>query len=138
MGALVRVHSHQLLDASTDQSGAAVRVSTGPMKLRQMTANGSNTAAGTEVATGGGYTSGAGAPTVAFGAAGAVTNDEAQNSGAVSITNYPRAETVNGVEVWDSAGSPARKWWGALGSPKVMAAGDTLSYAIGAVKLQMP
>lgn len=138
MGALVRVHAHQLLDASTDQAAASVRVSTGPMKLRQMTANGSNTAAGTEVATGGGYTSGTGAPTVTFGAGGAVTADEAHNSAAVNITNYPRAETVVGVEVWDSAGTPARKWWGALGTSKTMAAADTLSYAIDAVKLQMP
>jgi hypothetical protein len=135
MGSLVQVHSNGLLDASTDLAGAAVRPSTGPLKLRQMTVNGSATAAGTEVVTGGGYTSGASAPTVAFGAAAAGVSS---NSGAISITNWPRAETVTGVEIWDSAGTPLRKWWGALGSSKVMAAADTLSYAIGAITLTMP
>lgn len=135
MGAMVQVHANQALDASTDQSGAAVRITTGPLRLRQMTANGSATAAGTEVATGGGYTSGTGAPTIAFSAA---ATGQTSNSGAVNITNYPRAETVVGVEIWDSAGTPARKWWGALTTPKTMASGDTLSYAIGSVVLQMP
>jgi hypothetical protein len=138
MGALVAVHGQGLLDASTDQSGAAVRVTTGPLKLRQMTANGSNTAAGTEVATGGGYTSGVGAPTVTFAAASGTAPVQTTNSGAVTISNYPRAETVVGIEVWDSAGTPLRKWWGALTASKTMAAGDTLSYAIGAIALQLP
>lgn len=138
MGALDSTHAKALLDASTDQTGAAVRVSTGPFRLRQMTANGSNTANGTEVATGGGYTSGTGAPTVAMGAATGTTTPQAANSGAVTITNYPRAETVAGVEVWDSNATPARKWWGALTSSKTMAAGDTLSYAIGSIIFQMP
>lgn len=138
MGALVQAHAAQLLDASTDQTAAAVRVSTGPFRLRQMTANGSSSAAGTEVATGGGYTSGVGAPTIAFGAAVPGATTTTSSTGTTSITNYPRAETVNGVEVWDSAGAPARKWWGALGSPKVMAAADTLSYPPGSVQLQAP
>lgn len=138
MGALVAVHANELLDVSTDQAAAAVRKTTGPLKLRQMTANGSNTAAGTEVATGGGYTSGTGAPTVTMGAGSGTAPPQSTNTAAVNITNYPRAETVSGVEVWDSAGTPARKWWGALGTAKTMAAGDTLSYAIGAVALQLP
>jgi hypothetical protein len=138
MGALDSVHSKAILDASTDQTGAAVRLSTGPFRLRQMTANGTNIANGTEVATGGGYTAGVGAPTIAFGGATGTTSPQAANSGAVNITNYPRAETVVGIEVWDSAGTPLRKWWGALGTPKTMAAGDSLSYAIGAVIVQLP
>lgn len=135
MGAMVQVHSNAVLDASTDQSAAAVRLSTGPLRLRQMTANGSATAAGTEAATGGGYTSGSGAPTVAFSAASAGSTS---NSAAVTITNWPRAETIVGIEIWDSAGTPLRKWWGALTASKTMAIGDTLSYAIGAVVLNMP
>lgn len=133
MGALHQAHSNALMDVSTDQSGAAVRTTTGPLRLRQMTVNGTATSNGTEVVTGGGYTSGTGAPTIAFGAA---ASGQTSNTGAVSITNYPRAETVVGVEVWDSNGTPARKWWGALASSKTMASGDTLSYAIGAVVLQ--
>lgn len=133
MGALVQVHANSLLDISTDQTGAAVRASTGPFRLRQMTANGSMTAAGTELATGGGYTQGVGAPTVALGAASAGVS---QNTAAVNITNMPAA-TIPGVEVWDSAATPLRKWWGALTASKTTLAGDTLSYAIGAIQLQM-
>jgi hypothetical protein len=135
MANLVAVHGAQLVDASTDQAGASVRVSTGPIKCRLMTANGSATAAGTEVATGGGYTSGTGAPTATFGAAN-TTTATAATSGAINVTNYPRAETVVGVELWDSAGTPARKWFGALASSKTMASGDTFSIAAGALTVQ--
>jgi hypothetical protein len=100
-------------------------------RLRLMTANGSSTANGTEVATGGGYTSGTGAPTIAFSAATAATPSVSANSGVVSVTNYPRAETVVGVEVWDNV--PRREEWGALTSSKTMASGDTLSFAAAAV-----
>jgi hypothetical protein len=135
MANLVAVHGAGLVDASTDQSGAAVRLSTGPLKCRLQTANGSATAAGTEVATGGGYTSGAGAPTATFGAAN-TTTATAATTAAINVTNYPRAETVVGIELWDSAGSPLRKWFGALTASKTMAAADTFSIASGALTVQ--
>lgn len=109
---------------------AAFTAVTAPVRLRQMTANGSATAAGTEVATGGGYTAGTGAPTVTFAAA---TAGSAATSAAVTITNYPRAETVVGIETWNSNATPTREEWGALTAAKAMQAGDTLSYAAGAV-----
>lgn len=133
MGALVQVHANGLLDASTDQSGAAVRLTTGPLRNRLMTANGSATSAGTELATSGGYTSGTGAPTIAFGAAAAAVST---STSAQTVTNMP-ATTVVGIEIWDSAGTPLRKWWGALAANKVTNAGDTYSQAIGAVTLSL-
>jgi len=110
--------------------GAATTALTGPMHVRIYTAVGNATTAGTEVATGGGYTAAAGAPTVTYAAAAA--GSQATNA-VVSITNYPRVETVTAIEIWDSAGTPKRVEWGALAASKTMAIGDTLSFASGAI-----
>ena len=110
--------------------GSAPTALTGPIRVRQMTANGTATTNGTEVATGGGYTSGTGAPSVTYAAA--ATGSQATNA-AINITNYPRVETVVGIEIWDSTGTPKRVEWGALAASKTMAIGDTLSYASGAI-----
>lgn len=127
MGALVQVHADGLIDASL--ATTALTASTAPIKCRLMTANGSATAAGTELATSGGYTSGTGAPSVTFAAA--ATGSAASNV-AVTVTNMP-ATTINGVELWDSAGTPLRKWWGALTASKTTNSGDTFSIASGSL-----
>lgn len=127
MAALVQVHANNIIDASL--ATAAFVASTAPIRCRLMTANGSATAAGTELATSGGYTSGVGAPSVTFAAAAAGAN--ASNS-AVTVTNMP-ATTIVGVELWDSAGTPLRKWYGALTASKTTNAGDTFSIASGAL-----
>jgi hypothetical protein len=129
MGALDQTFANAVLDATFDRSGASVRLSTGPMHCRLMTANGTATSNGTELATSGGYTAGTGAPT--FTTAAASAGSEASNS-AVTVTNMP-ATTINGVEVWDSAGTPARKWWGALTAAKTTNSGDTFSIASGSL-----
>lgn len=134
MGALDQTHANAILDASFDRSGASVRLSTGPMHCRYMTANGSATANGTELATGGGYTQGAGAPT--FTTAAASSGSEASNS-AITTTNMP-ANTIVGIEVWDQAGTPARKWWGALTASRTTNAGDTFTIASGSLTAALP
>ena len=134
MGALDQTHANAILDASFDRSGASVRLSTGPMKCRLMTANGSATANGTELATSGGYTSGTGAPS--FTTAAASGGSEASNS-AVTATNMP-ATTIVGVEVWDSAGTPARKWWGQLTVNRTTNSGDTFTIASGSLTAALP
>ncbi len=98
-----------------------------PLRVRLMTANGTDATAGTEVATGGGYTAGAGKDATL----GAATAGAASNTGAVSFTNMPRAETIVGLEVWDSAATAVRVWYGALAVSKAVAAGDTFTIAIG-------
>lgn len=103
---------------------------TTPVRLRQMTAQGSATANGTELATSGGYTAGAGAPSLTFAAASTTTGTAASNS-AVTITNMP-ATTIVAVELWDSNATPKRQLQGSITS-KTTNAGDTLSYASGAV-----
>lgn len=111
--------------------GSAPTALTAPIHVRIYTVIGTATAAGTEVATGGGYTSGSGAPTVTWAAA--ATGSQATNA-AVNITNYPRVENVAAVEIWDSTGTPKRVEYGAIsGGAKSMAAGDTLSFASGAI-----
>jgi len=99
---------------------------TTPLKARLMTANGSATAAGTEV-TGGSYT----AQTVTFAAA---ASGAAANSAQVVYTAMP-AVTVTGVEIWDSSGSPQRLWWAPLTTPKALSAGDTFQFDTGALQV---
>ncbi len=127
---LAAPHAANLVDGSLGTS--AFVASTAPIRCRLMTANGSNTAAGTELTSGGGYTAGTSAPTVSFGAA-STSTALASSSTAVTVANMPSA-TVAGVELWDSAGTPVRKWWGALsGGSKVVAAGDTFTIAAGSL-----
>jgi len=79
-------------------TGAGGPSITTPMRVRLMTAVGSDTAAGTEVATSAGYTAGAGV-NVTFAAA--ASGSQASNA-IVSFTNMP-AVTVVAVEQWDSS-----------------------------------
>jgi hypothetical protein len=129
MGALVQTVANNVVDASV--ATTTFTASTAPIRCRLMTANGSATAAGTELATSGGYTSGTGAPSVTFAAA---SGGVANSNSAVTVTNMP-ATTIVGVELWDSAGSPARKWWGSLTASKTTASGDTFTIASGSLTL---
>lgn len=122
MGALVQAHANNLIDGSLGT--ASFTATTTPLKCRLMTANGSATSAGTEV-TGGSYAS----QTVTFGSA---SSGSAASSGALTYSSMP-AVTVVGVELWDSAGTPARKWWGALTANKTLNSGDTFSIASGSL-----
>lgn len=103
---------------------------TGPMKIKLMTANGSDASAGTELATSGGYTAGGVSIVFTTAASGATDN----TGSAASWTNMP-ATTVVGVEIWDSAGSPVRLAYGALSASKTTNSGDTFTIASGALTL---
>lgn len=131
MAALNQAHANNILDASLGNSNVAqsFTASTMNIKCRFMTANGSGTAAGTELATGSGYTSGTGAPTASFAAA--ASGSKASNAD-VTVTNMPAA-TIVGIELWDSAGTPIRKWYGALSASKTTNAGDTFTIASGSL-----
>lgn len=128
MSNLDQAFSNKLLDASV---GGAFTPPTAPITCRLMTAVGTNTANGTELATGGGYTAGTGAPQVTFSAASA--GSKASNV-AVTVTNMP-ATTINGVELWDSSATPQRTWWGPLTASKTTNAGDTFTIASGSLTL---
>lgn len=131
MANLDQTHANNLMDGSMGTNPYVA--TTTPIRCRLMTANGSATSNGTELTTGGGYTSGTGAPQVTF--AGAAGGTKASNI-AVTVTNMPAA-TIVGVELWDSSGTPARKWWGPLSAPKTTNSGDTFSIASGALTLAL-
>ena len=120
MANLVTVEANALLGASSGQ--AAYTNPTGPIRVALVTVTGTATAAGTEVV-GGSYAR----QTITFAAAagGSITSNVA-----LTYTNMP-ACTVTGVDEWDSASTPVRRWFGALSSAKTVNAGDTFSVAAG-------
>lgn len=122
-----------ILTAAATNSGTATLGSTtitGPIKVRLMTANGSDSAAGTELATSGGYTAGGSAVTMGSAASGSVSS-----TAAVSWTNMPTC-TLTGMEEWDSSATAVRLFWapwtigGSTGSIAV-ASGNTFTIAAG-------
>ena len=116
---------NQLLDALVGTSSYTV---TTPIKLALMTANGSDSAAGTEV-TGGSYAR----QTIAFDAASGGSID---NNAAISFTDMPSC-TVVGIEIYDSAGSAKRLAYGALTASRTVTSGDTVQFASGAITLSL-
>lgn len=119
MGALTTTADNKLLDHI---NLVASYTPTTPLKLALVTANGSVSAAGTEV-TGGSYAR----QTITFAAA---SGGSASNSADITFTSMP-ACTVVGLEVYDSAGTPVRLWWGALTSAKTLASGDDIKFPSG-------
>lgn len=130
-GNIDAAHANNVLDASLGT--ASLTATTTPLKLALMSAAGTNAVAGTEV-TGGSYAR----QTITFTAAATVSNvPSTANSAVVTFTNMP-AITTAAIELYDSAGTPKRKWQGNLASSKTTGAGDTLSFAVGAVAVTMP
>lgn len=127
MANIVQAEAQRLLDASL--STASYTAPTTGMAVALVTATGSSTAAGTEV-TGGSYAR----QNVTFGSASAATPSVASNSGAVTFTGMP-ACTVTGVDIFDRNGTPRRAYFGNLSASKTVGAGDTLSFAIGALTI---
>lgn len=99
---------------------------TAPLKVALVTANGDDATAGTEV-TGGSYARKT--LTVGAASAGATTN-----SADLLWTGMPAA-TIVGWEIWDSAGTPVRLWYGPLDANKTLASGD--EYRISASGLSL-
>jgi hypothetical protein len=109
-------------------NGLASTAPTTPLKVGLVTAIGSDTAAGTEV-TGGGYAR------QSLSVAAAV-NGATSNSADLVWSNMP-AVTVVGVEIWDSAGTPVRLWYGALSASRTVNAGDDFKLVAGALTLSL-
>lgn len=107
-------------------NGLTATAPTTPLKVALVTAAGDDATAGTEV-TGGSYAR----KTLTVGAAsgGATTN-----SADLLWTGMP-ACTIVGWEIWDSAGTPVRLWYGPLDASKTLAAGD--EYRISASGLSL-
>jgi hypothetical protein len=101
---------------------------TTPLQVALVTANGTDTTAGTEV-TGGSYARQD--LTVA-----AAVNGATSNSADLVFAGMPAA-TVVGVEIWDDAGTPVRLWYGALTASRTVAAGDELRLTAGSLALSI-
>ena len=120
MTQLVTVEGNNLIDGMLGT--AAFTATTGPLKVRLMTANGTATTAGTQL-TGGSYP--AGGVAVTFSAA---ASQSATNSADVVFSGNPAA-TVVGIELWDA--TPTRKAFGPLTASKTLLGGDTLTFSAG-------
>lgn len=97
----------------------------------------SSTVNGSELS-GGGYTPGTGI-TYSTGSSGAFSTPAyssgqaaTQNNTQLQQINMPAA-TIGGIEIWDSAGTPIRWWWGQLTSPVTTNNLDTLSFNAGGI-----
>jgi hypothetical protein len=132
MANIVQNELKALLAASVGQ--AAYTAPTTPIKVRLMTVNGTSTTAGTEV-TGGSYAS----QTVTWNAPTTATPSVITNNGALTYLNMPAVggSGVVGIEVWDSAATPIRRWFGALTAAKTINAGDTFSIADTALAVSL-
>jgi hypothetical protein len=111
----------------SSNSGAGTTVTfTGPIKMRLMTANGSDTAAGTELGTSGGYTAGGSSVGMAAASAGAVSSNAS-----VSWTSMP-SSTLTGMEQWSSDGTPKRSFWAPWSGGNItVGSGNTFTVASG-------
>jgi hypothetical protein len=108
--------------------GTTTTAPTTPLKVALVTAAGDDATAGTEV-TGGSYTRQT--LTVGAASAGAVSN-----SADLVFSGLP-ACTVVGWEIWDSAGSPVRWWYGPLNTSRTVLAGDEYRIPAGSLNLSL-
>lgn len=110
-------------------TGAGGPTITSPIHMRLMTANGTDSTAGTELATSGGYTAGG----TSIGSWAAAASGAISSSAAVSWTNMP-ACTLTGMEEWDTSATPQRLFWAPWSSGNIsVGAGDTLTVASGSL-----
>lgn len=136
------VQAQALVGASVGQQAMPTfgGSSTGKVKLIGSGAN-ENTN-GTEITPGGSYSAGGiaytpsstfGAPSYSAGVA-SVTNSGA----AVTQTNMPAVGSpgIQQAEIWDTAATPKRWWWGALSAAVITNLGDTLTFATSSITSQ--
>jgi hypothetical protein len=128
-GGIDQTLATSILANLSPNSGAGTTVTiTGPIKMRLMTANGSDTAAGTEQGTSGGYTAGGASVSMGTAASGSVASN-----GAVSWTSMPTC-TLTGMEQWTSDGTPKRTFWAPWSGGNIsVASGNTFTVASGSL-----
>ena len=102
------------------------------MRLKLLTAIGTATANGTELAAGGSYAQVSGNAGGVLTAWAAASGGSQATNAVAQQTNMPAA-TITSIEVWDSAATNKRVEFGTLASSKTTASGDTLSFASGAI-----
>ena len=116
--------------------GSAFTV-TPPFNLRLYSVTGSETASGTECTSvnSPGYT--AGGSSLGSNAFGSFSAGASTNANSVTWTaSGTWTAGVQGIEIWDTAGTPVRYLWGALTTPigtSVVVSGDTVTFAAGSI-----
>lgn len=123
--------ANNLTDTAENRSmdwlmGTATTAPTGALKVALVTAAGDDATAGTEVA-GGSYVR----KTLTVGAA---SGGAVANSADLDWTGMP-ACTIVGWEIWDSAATPIRWWYGPLDANKTLAAGDEFKLTAASLSL---
>jgi hypothetical protein len=116
--------------------GGSALVISPPYHLRLMTTAGSNTVNGTELAGTGGYLQGS-VPSNSLGTTfcAAPSGGIMSNSNLVSWNATGTWSTVNGIEIWDAAGTPLRWLQGAITAITGVVNGDTVSFAVSSISL---
>lgn len=132
MAAIVQAQANLILNLTLGTS--APTMFTTPAKVRLTTTAPTGTAAGTEL-TGSGYVTGGtslSGNTFSAASAGSATGP---GTTALSWTNASGGTwSIVGVEIWDSAGTPLRWWYGSFtGQPISVANGNTFQIAIAAL-----
>ena len=108
-------------------------------KLKFIGSGATETVNGTEITPGGSYVAGGVAytPASTFGAPSySAGNASTTNSGAaITQTNMPAVASpgVQQAEIWDTAATPKRWWFGALTSAVITNSGDTLTFATSSI-----
>lgn len=125
--------ANNLTDTAENRSmdwlmGTTTTAPTTPLKVALVTAAGDDATAGTEVA-GGSYVR----KTLTVGAA---SGGAVANSADLDWTGMP-ACTIVGWEIWDSAGTPIRWWYGPLDASKTLAAGDEFKLTAASLNLSI-
>lgn len=124
---LKQTEAARVINANT--RATAYATATGPFKAELTSTSPSATANGTAV-TGGSYAD------QSYTTSADTTTAGIANSAAISYGPMP-AGSVNGVNLKDSNGTPRYTWWGVLGTPLTVNAGDLVSFAIGAMAFSL-
>jgi hypothetical protein len=126
MGAMDQNAGNYILNAILRQASTA---SSTAVTVRLGSTSPSATATMTELANGNGYTSGG--STCVFAAASA---EASSNTSVLTWTNTSGGWTINGIEVWDKAGTPQRWLQGTwIGAPISVANGNSFSVQAGGI-----
>jgi hypothetical protein len=129
---IVQAQANLLLNETLGVSSPTLFTGQGYLKLT--TTAPTSTAAGTELS-GSGYTPGGSACNFNAASAGSTTGPTTS----LSWTNASGSSwSIVGAELWDSAGSPLRWWWGLFsGQPIVVANGNIFSISIGGITVTL-
>jgi hypothetical protein len=135
MAAIVQAQANAILTATLAIGGSNSVGATSPMKMKLTTGTApTSTTAGTELSATG-YTAGGTAITFATASGGSTSGP---TGSAISWTNSGGTAWTGivGLEIWDTAGTPLRWWFGTWsGQPIVIAAGNTFSVSLNAITI---